>query len=290
MEETHETQQKAEGMDKILPTLEELRERQNNFQKRRRETKERTEPLTEHEKRYREKLKQSEAAQMDYSLSGLLAAVNSKPKGRKVIPYQIQMEDAKKLMVAIMERELSVNNQAFVVEPGNKPKLAELVCYFTGNANKLNPSKGIYLYGPVGRGKTLIMQSLAQMCLLVEQKMEAAGIYFTCNRFQIKNAKSIVAELAENKKPEVMKKYYSGVWCIDDLGAEDSYKLFGNEMNVVGDIIIERYQRYQQSGLLTHATSNVDPKDWKDKYGDRVASRMSEMFNPVLLVGEDKRK
>lgn len=290
MEETQETQQKDERMDKILPTLEELRERQNNFQKRRRETKERTEPLTDYEKQYREKLKQSEAAQMDYSLSGLLAAVNSKSKGRKVIPYQIQMEDAKKLMVAIMERELSVNNQAFVVEPGNKPKLAELVCYFTGNASKLNPSKGIYLYGPVGRGKTLIMQSLAQMCSLVEHKMEAAGIYFTSHRFQIKNAKSIVAELAENKKPEVMKKYYSGVWCIDDLGAEDSYKLFGNEMNVVGDIIIERYQRYQQSGLLTHATSNVDPKDWKDKYGDRVASRMSEMFNPVLLVGDDKRK
>lgn len=271
-------------------TLEQMRESEKKYRQRHQGEDGPREPLTEEQKEYSRKITASIEAESDFSLSGLMACAFRQSKQKIIIPYEVPIEDSKKLFIAIMERELSVNNQQFIIENANKDKLSELVKYFTGHETKLNPNKGIYLYGPVGRGKTLIMQSLMVMCSTIENKLAGAGKRYTEHRFQIRNAKSIVNELAENRKPEAMKRYYSGAWCIDDLGAEDSYKLYGNELNVVGDIIIERYQRYQQSGLLTHATSNVMPEEWRTKYGDRVESRLHEMFNVVKLLGDDKRK
>lgn len=271
-------------------TLEEMKASEERYRNRKFGKDKPQEPPTEEQKEYNRKIKAAIEAERDYSLTGLLATVFGNQKKREVIPYPLKFEDAKQLFTAIMQRELSVNGKEFVVESENREKFSELVKYFTGHESKLNPNKGVYLYGPVGRGKTLIMQSLMVMCAAVEKKLEAAGERYSSNRFQIVNAKSIVNELAANKKPEVMKRYYSGVWCIDDFGAEDGYKLYGNDLNVVGDIIVERYQRYQQSGLLTHATSNIMPEEWKAKYGDRVESRLHEMFNVVKLLGEDKRK
>lgn len=271
-------------------TLEQMNESRDKYLKRKRGEDKPQEPLTEEQKEYNRKLAASMKAESDYSLTGLMASIFGQQKQRKVIPYPLKVEDAKRLFTAIMQRELSVNEKEFVVESINAEIFGELVKYFTGNESKLNANKGIYLYGPVGRGKTLIMQSLMVMCAAIEKKLEAAGEKYSSQKFQIINAKSIVNELAQNKKPEAMKRYYSGVWCIDDFGAEDGYKLYGNDLNVVGDIIIERYQKYQQSGLLTHATSNIMPEEWKQKYGDRVESRLHEMFNVVKLLGEDKRK
>lgn len=239
---------------------------------------------------YLKKLSESRKRDTDISLQGLISGIIVQPKKRIVEPYPIEISTIKKFFTLIIERELSVNHRQLFVDENNEPITDQLVRYFSGNEANLNPNKGIYLYGPVGRGKTLIMQSLMVMCSDIEKKLDAVGDRYTNRKFRIVNSKSIVNEIAATSKPEAMKKYYSGVICIDDLGAEDSYKLYGNDMNVVGDIIIERYQRYQQAGLITHATSNITPDEWRIKYGERVESRMYEMFNMVKLLGEDKRK
>ena len=269
-------------------TLEDLRARQTKFAKRLHTTPE----VTEADRAYYEKLRKSENFEKDYSFTGLMANVLLKPKAQsKIVPYPISTADCLELFYALLQRELSVNDDVLVVEEVNKRKIAEMVSFFTGHETKnLNPRKGIYLYGATGRGKTMIMKSLLALCAMIENKLKAAEQQFTSRRFTMSNAKSIVTELAQLKKPEVLKKYYSGVLCIDDLGMEDTYKLWGNDMNVVGDIIVERYIQYQQTGQLTHATSNIVCEDWKAKYGDRVDGRMNEMFNVIRLEGIDKRK
>lgn len=272
--------------NKSQRTLEEMKaSRERYFQKKNGNAKESTISET-----YLKEIAESRKRNTDISLEGLLSGIIAQPKKRIVEPYPIEISTIKKFFNMIIERELSVNHRQLFVDENNEPITDQLVRYFSGNEVNLNPNKGIYLYGPVGRGKTLIMKSLMIMCAEIERKLDAIGDRYTNQKFKIVNSKSIVNEIAATSKPEAMKKYYSGVICIDDLGAEDSYKLYGNDMNVVGDIIIERYQRYQQSGLITHATSNITPDEWRIKYGERVESRMHEVFNVVRLLGEDKRK
>lgn len=269
-------------------SLDDLRERANK-----RKRKLAPVEATPHMKLYAQKVNGIDKQETDLSLNGLLSSMNKSygAKGRPVTPYPISFEDARALFFAIIAKELEINGRGLIIEPKNSVKIDELIKYFTGAPDgKLNPHKGIYLYGPVGRGKTMIMQCLMMMCAVIESKLEAAGAAFTSHKFAIANAQSMVKEVDESKGSAVMRRYYKGQWCIDDLGAEDGLKQWGNDKNIVADIIIERYQAYQRSGLLTHATSNTIPKEWTAKYGQRVDSRCYEMFELVQLVGEDKRK
>lgn len=272
-------------------TLEDLRNSANRYceSKLARVTK-KNEP-TEEGKAYIQKLKQSDAVNRDLGIESMLAEIMGvKRPGSVVVPYGIRFIDAKMLFEKIIQQQLSAIGKTYKVEAENYEKIDELIKYFIGEPGKLNPNKGVYLYGAVGRGKTRVMEAIMVMCNTIEKRLEANDMQFTSRKFQLKNAKSIVVELGESKSAQTIKKYYTGPLCIDDMGSEDSFKLWGNDMNVVGDIVVERYQRYQQSGLLTHATSNTLPTEWTKKYGERVESRLNEMFNVVVLLGQDKRK
>lgn len=272
-------------------TLEDLRNSANRYHESKlaRVTK-KNEP-TEEGKAYIQKLKQSDAVNRDLGIESMLAEIMGvKRPGSVVVPYGIRFIDAKMLFEKIIQQQLSAIGKTYKVEAENYEKIDELIKYFIGEPGKLNPNKGVYLYGAVGRGKTRVMEAIMVMCNTIEKRLEANDMQFTSRKFQLKNAKSIVVELGESKSAQTIKKYYTGPLCIDDMGSEDSFKLWGNDMNVVGDIVVERYQRYQQSGLLTHATSNTLPTEWTKKYGERVESRLNEMFNVVVLLGQDKRK
>lgn len=272
-------------------TLEDLRNSANCYRESKlaRVTK-KNEP-TEEGKAYIQKLKQSDAVNRDLGIESMLAEIMGvKRPGSVVVPYGIRFIDAKMLFEKIIQQQLSAIGKTYKVEAENYEKIDELIKYFIGEPGKLNPNKGVYLYGAVGRGKTRVMEAIMVMCNTIEKRLEANDMQFTSRKFQLKNAKSIVVELGESKSAQTIKKYYTGPLCIDDMGSEDSFKLWGNDMNVVGDIVVERYQRYQQSGLLTHATSNTLPTEWTKKYGERVESRLNEMFNVVVLLGQDKRK
>lgn len=271
-------------------TLEDLRDRQKNFANgRKNKTTSIQEPLTEFAKEYASKINAVNQSEKDFSLEGLVSTIA--PKKRKIIPYPVPVEDAEKFFWKIFENELTVNQEELIMEVENRAKVSELIKYFTGNPCKLNPYKGIYLFGPVGRGKTLIMKCLMIMCNRIEEKLEAAQKPFTSNGFMMLDCKAIVAELENTKNKANLKQYYTGLWCFDDMGVEDEkLKLWGNQINVIADIIFERYKRYDNFGTLTHATSNIKSEDWPKKYDDRTESRMRQMFNLIVLAGIDKRK
>ena len=77
---------------------------------------------------------------------------------------------------------------------------------------------------------------------------------------------------------------------IDDVGLERlSIKYFGTEVNIIAEILLTRYDLYTDKGILTYATTNLTPRELEDAYGDRIRSRLKQMFNDVVLEGKDRR-
>jgi hypothetical protein len=147
---------------------------------------------------------------------------------------------------------------------------------------KLNLQKGIMLTGPVGCGKTSLMKLLHFFMPQPET-------------YAIKSCREISFEFIA-KGFEVIHKYSTGesrkAYCFDDLGTEQNLKYYGNECNVMAEILLNRYDQFISRGTLSHLTTNLSASEIETFYGNRVRSRMRAMFNLVSFPSgsKDKRK
>jgi DNA replication protein DnaC len=144
----------------------------------------------------------------------------------------------------------------------------------------VDPRKGILLIGPVGCGKTTLMKVFS--FLAHDHK-----------KYVIKPTREITAEFIQDGF-QVLSRYgksYKG-FCFDDLGVEQSIKHFGNECNVIGEILLSRYEYMKVHNSVTHSTTNLNANELEKIYGIRVRSRLREMFNVISFPSntKDKRK
>lgn len=181
--------------------------------------------------------------------------------------------------------------QNFALNKSDLPLLYKLVAYFlkdeiTANKYGLSMKKGILLSGPIGVGKTSFINILK---------------FFLKNedRYIVKTCRDISFEFIEDGY-NVIHKYSKGInrqvpiksFCFDDLGVEGSLKYYGNECNVMAEIILSRYDLFVSHKLITHITTNLSASEIEAIYGNRVRSRMREMFNLISFEKDapDKRK
>jgi hypothetical protein len=171
-----------------------------------------------------------------------------------------------------------------MIEEENKWAYASLVKYFICDPTcAIDLRKGIYLWGDVGRGKSFLMRAM---------KIFIETIRFDFRKFEIDSCRDIAFKISEDKSVGHMREYFSGKYSFDDFGYEDTQvRLWGNDLNVMEEIIVNRYDAYVRHGLITHVTTNLPPFKIKDHYrSGRLDSRIEEMFTLVELKGIDKRK
>jgi DNA replication protein DnaC len=169
------------------------------------------------------------------------------------------------------------------IEP-DIPNITRLICYFLDDQNtaaKLNMdlTKGILLSGPVGCGKTTLMK-------LMRYVPQANKKFFvkTCRDISfefIKDGYEVIHRYSHGHNTHAEHKNY----CFDDLGTENNLKYFGNECNVIAEIILSRYDIYTVKNIQTHITTNLSASEIENAYGNRVRSRLREMLN---LIAFDK--
>lgn len=167
-----------------------------------------------------------------------------------------------------------------------KTLLTNMTKYFICDPScQLDLEKGILLYGGVGTGKTTLFRIFKRLA-------DALDIKEGYNRaFAVEKTNHIVLDVRERPNEVNISKYFNGNICFDDLGQEASdAKVYGNTVSVMGDILFNRYDRFQNNGILTHATTNLSEKELADKYGERIHSRAVEMFNWIQFDGKDLRK
>lgn len=173
----------------------------------------------------------------------------------------------------------------FSILKSDTPILRKLMIYAIRDEemclkHHLNLNKGILLLGPVGCGKTSFMQ----LFNLITPKEK---------QYPVRATRDISSEFIKDGY-EVLHKYGKAhkVYCFDDLGVEQSIKHFGNECNVMGEILLSRYDLLRNHSIITHATTNLNSDDLEKIYGNRVRSRLREMFNLISFPEscKDKRK
>ena len=164
------------------------------------------------------------------------------------------------------------------------PIIYKLIAYFmkdeaTCFQYNLNLNKGILLSGPVGCGKTSLMNLMKYLTP-------------TEHKFFLKPCRDISFEFIQDGY-EIIHKYSKGklyqsepkTICFDDLGTENNLKYFGNECNIMAEILLSRYDIFTTKKIQTHITTNLSASEIETHYGNRVRSRMREMFN---LIAYDK--
>ncbi len=150
----------------------------------------------------------------------------------------------------------------------------------TENCKKygIDLNKGILLNGPVGCGKTSLM-NLVRHIVPVRR------------HYHIYSARNISFEYQKHGH-EILEKYTTtACCCFDDLGLEQTMKHYGNDCNVLGEILLNRYELFVSHGVITYATTNLNANELEDWYGNRVRSRMRQLFNLMAFSKEsiDKR-
>ena len=142
--------------------------------------------------------------------------------------------------------------------------------------------------GPTGTGKT--------------HALTAMNIYRSIDNVKfIWNHKTYMLNYEIINTAELINKFYYNafdglemycnryVLCLDDLGSLTeipNVKHYGNDLDVVGFVITERYAKR----LYTFATTNLTENKLVERYGDRVVSRMHAMFNFIEMIDIDHRK
>jgi len=180
---------------------------------------------------------------------------------------------------------------AFSFQPYDILLVKSLAAYFLQDEvlcrqNEIDLQKGILLSGPIGCGKTSIMQLMQ----LIPNHQK---------RFRFKSCRQISYEFIEDGY-DVIHKYSRGdiyktetyAYCFDDLGTESNIKYYGNECNVLAEILLSRYDLHVNQGLLTHVTTNLSAVELENTYGNRLRSRLRKMVNLISYDKEctDKRK
>lgn len=178
-------------------------------------------------------------------------------------------EQAYTLLKCCYRAEVEARHRNWVCDEQSERVLNDVAEWLTDGNGKF----GLMLCGNVGNGKTTMLNAIAR------------AIRFMGDGLRIEDATAIaqvIKDLVEFRTIRAVK--HLG---IDDMGVEPLEVLdYGNVVYPMVELINYRYSRQ----LLTIITTNLTPKQIREKYGDRIADRFNEMMHRVIFTNETYRK
>lgn len=186
--------------------------------------------------------------------------------------------DFEKVLIYLDAKGKLMFGKKFKIHREDRQILYKLCLYFIQDKKRcaqigIDIDKGLLLSGPVGCGKTSLMKLLKH--IVPHQRpyevIPCRNIVFGFNHIGYK----IIEDYGNSQ-----------FFCFDDLGVEPTGRYFGQDCNVIGEILLSRHELLINDKRKTHATTNLNAQELEDRYGERVRSRMRELFN---LIGFDRK-
>lgn len=211
-----------------------------------------------------------------------------KPEPAKSAPTLVEASEILNIVTAV-GKEM---NPGFMINAEQEFYYIDLFNYFRGADGRLDLNKGLLICGPVGTGKTFSMR-------LFQKMTRAFGIVTTRHIIRDYFAEKVPSTIIDKYGRESFYKSSMGVidkkkpqtWCFDDFGLESvSVKNYGNEQNILEEIMLDRYDLALSCGMKTIVTTNLTPEMIEQNYGLRVRDRFRETMNYLTLTGETFRK
>ncbi|MDT0651781.1 ATPase [Autumnicola edwardsiae] len=194
--------------------------------------------------------------------------------------------DFPKILVYLNAKGKLLFGEKFKIYKEDRDIILKLSSYFIKDKKSCQKSgidveKGLLLSGPVGCGKTSLMKLLRHLVPLQRpyEMIPCRNVVFSFNHLGYKT----IEDYGNNK-----------LFCFDDLGVEPPGRFYGKDCNVMGEVLLSRHELFLQTNqkVKTHATTNLNAEELEERYGNRVRSRMRELFNLVAFEegAGDKRK
>ncbi|CAM3009299.1 ATPase [Flavobacterium frigoris] len=178
---------------------------------------------------------------------------------------------------------------SFHISEMDHPTIYKLLIYMIQDEKvaldlMIDLSKGILVSGAIGCGKTSLMNLVRPFA-------------YHSSDYKIKTCREVSFEFAKNgfealncyTLKQVNQSKLAG-YCFDDLGAEQQIKHFGNDCNVMAEVLISRYEQFVENNSITHITTNLSASEIENNYGNRLRSRMRAMFNLITFDKNTKDK
>ena len=193
------------------------------------------------------------------------------------------------VIIWLEKKGIELYGNHFKIFESDYPIIYKLIAYFlkdepTCFQYNINLNKGILISGPVGCGKTSLM-NLMKYLTPTEYKFIIKPCRDISFEF-IKDGYDVIHRYSRGKLEQLDPKIY----CFDDLGLENNLKYYGNECNVMAEILLSRYDLYISRRIQTHITTNLSASEIESHYGNRVRSRMRELFNLIAYDNNTKDK
>ena len=202
--------------------------------------------------------------------------------------------DFEECVALLNEKGKELFGKTFLIDPADYEVIFKVLVYTIKDENnarrhKIDLNKGILLCGPIGCGKTSLMKLIN-------------GINPPQEKYIIKSCREVSFDFISHGYEALHKYSYLSfvykqttkvprTWCFDDLGTENILKYYGNDCNVMAEILLSRYDLFVEYDMKTHLTTNLTAQEIEKIYGSRVRSRMREMFNLISFgqASKDKR-
>ena len=139
----------------------------------------------------------------------------------------------------------------------------------------------LLLCGKCGNGKSTLVKAFQNLLNLLGLRDE----YGNTIGFSIVDAREI-AWMCRDRHQEWRALSRRNMLAIDDIGTEPvEIQDYGNHLNPVIDLL---YKRYDEQ-LFTIITTNLTPKEIRERYGERIADRLNEMAFRIVFDNDTYR-